>query len=271
MNLFKNSFSSLLIAGLTALVLFLFPPYSSASFLPTGNVDEAAGGEFLSLPSIDNTSSALIYNAGKEGNPFESPDFILDIENVGSETCVQSLPSFMASGQRDLVIRGESAHLFSYDGEEGDKVLLLGNDDFFSIFLKAIKGAEKSIHLSMFLFKISGYESNRANIILDAIASAAERGVAVSVLLDESDRINDSVTMENRKSAEKLRKRGVRVRFDSPKRTTHTKAAVIDSRYVFIGSHNFSHSALRYNNELSLLVDSEMLAKKTLKYIKDIE
>jgi phosphatidylserine/phosphatidylglycerophosphate/cardiolipin synthase-like enzyme len=62
----------------------------------------------------------------------------------------------------------------------------------------------------------------------------------------------------------------VEVFFDSPKRTTHTKLAVIDGRYTFIGSHNMTQSALKHNNELSVLIDSQAVADKTLNYIKGL-
>jgi len=50
----------------------------------------------------------------------------------------------------------------------------------------------------------------------------------------------------------------------------HTKLAVIDGRYTFIGSHNLTQSALKHNNELSVLVDSPAVAESTLNYIKGL-
>jgi phosphatidylserine/phosphatidylglycerophosphate/cardiolipin synthase-like enzyme len=45
---------------------------------------------------------------------------------------------------------------------------------------------------------------------------------------------------------------------------------VIDSRFVFIGSHNFSDSALGRNNEASVMVDSPEMAGKAASFIKGI-
>ncbi len=123
----------------------------------------------------------------------------------------------------------------------------------------------------MFVFKTSKYSSNRANIIMDALGSAAGRGLSVSLIMEKGGKENDSVTIENKKTAQILIKKGVDVRFDIPEKRTHTKAIVIDDRYVFIGSHNFTHSALKYNNELSVKIDSIPLAGAVLSYINNIK
>jgi len=46
--------------------------------------------------------------------------------------------------------------------------------------------------------------------------------------------------------------------------------AVIDRRLSFIGSHNLTDSALKYNRELSLLVDSHEVAEEILAYLEDL-
>ena len=56
--------------------------------------------------------------------------------------------------------------------------------------------------------------------------------------------------------------------FESPKTTTHNKMVVIDRRYAIVGSHNFTQSALKYNHELSLLVDDRELAGKLITYME---
>ena len=63
---------------------------------------------------------------------------------------------------------------------------------------------------------------------------------------------------------------GSRYILDKPDVTTHTKLVVIDNRFVFIGSHNFSDSALGRNNEASVMVDSSEMAGKAASFIKGI-
>lgn len=57
------------------------------------------------------------------------------------------------------------------------------------------------------------------------------------------------------------------MRFDSLRKTTHTKVVVIDGRYVYLGSHNLTHSALTRNNELSVLLDSPETAREITGYL----
>jgi len=103
-----------------------------------------------------------------------------------------------------------------------------------------------------------------------ALGEAAGRGVKVSVLLERGKRELDSVSVANKSSADMLAEKGVSVSFDSPERTTHTKVAVFDEETVIIGSHNFTHSALRYNNEVSVKINSPAFSKKVLNYIEGL-
>ncbi|WP_243688574.1 phospholipase D-like domain-containing protein [Geotalea toluenoxydans] len=41
----------------------------------------------------------------------------------------------------------------------------------------------------------------------------------------------------------------------------------MDSRYVFIGSHNLTQSALQHNNELSVMIDSPEMAAEIKAYL----
>jgi len=151
------------------------------------------------------------------------------------------------------------------------KSSLLKNDEFYWELLSSINKAEKEISASMFLFKTSLSRSGRADKLLDALTGASERGVKVSFFLEQSGEKRDSVGAANRESAERLIKSGIGVYFDSLKRTTHTKVIVIDRKTVFMGSHNLTNSALQYNNELSVKIESAKFAEDVLSYLKDLE
>jgi len=79
------------------------------------------------------------------------------------------------------------------------------------------------------------------------------------------------VDASNRETAARLREKGNTVIFDSPRVNTHTKTAVIDGRYIFLGSHNLTNSALKYNRELSVYIDSPPLAEEILRYIGSLD
>jgi phosphatidylserine/phosphatidylglycerophosphate/cardiolipin synthase-like enzyme len=103
-----------------------------------------------------------------------------------------------------------------------------------------------------------------------ALGKAAGRGVRVSVFFERGKSDGDSVSVANKNSADRLAAMGVSVSFDSPERTTHTKVAVFDENTVIVGSHNFTHSALKYNNELSVKINSPAFSKKVLNYVEGL-
>lgn len=150
------------------------------------------------------------------------------------------------------------------------KVTFLGNEDYFNTLIPHLTRARHEIVVSMFLFSPSANENNRATQVKEALFDAAKRGVGVHVFLDQSEEQNFS-TEANREVAKELRRHKVKVKLDSPSRTTHTKLVVIDRRYVFIGSHNFSHSGLRHNNEASVFIESPSVAQQALAYVDRIE
>jgi len=150
--------------------------------------------------------------------------------------------------------------------EEG-QIQLLRDREYYRALLQKIDNAKKEILMSMYLFTTSGKRRSPPNRIKAALIRAAGRGVDVHVLLETEDEVDSHINYENTITARKLLSGGVHVYFDSPHRRTHVKAIVVDRRYVFIGSHNLTGSALRYNHELSLMVDSPQLAEKVREYI----
>ncbi|HTG81619.1 MAG TPA: phospholipase D-like domain-containing protein [Geobacteraceae bacterium] len=146
---------------------------------------------------------------------------------------------------------------------------LLPNREYGEAFLQGIKDARKSILCTFYLFKTTGSAGNPPERIAEELVRARRRGVEVTVILErDNGRKGDSLTAENRHTAAFLSRGGVRVFFDSPAVVTHVKAAVIDGRYVFLGSHNLSQGALRHNNELSVLIDSPELAADVTGYME---
>jgi phosphatidylserine/phosphatidylglycerophosphate/cardiolipin synthase-like enzyme len=153
---------------------------------------------------------------------------------------------------------------------DGYRLTLLKNREYFHALSERIRAARTQIVMAFFLFKTSGHPTSYPEIILRELGDAARRGVRVLVVLEQDERSGSTVNRDNRNASERLKKAGVEVFFDSPRKTTHTKLAVIDGRYTFIGSHNMTQSALKHNNELSVLIDSQAVADKTLNYIKGL-
>jgi phosphatidylserine/phosphatidylglycerophosphate/cardiolipin synthase-like enzyme len=150
-------------------------------------------------------------------------------------------------------------------------VLALKDGEYYPALAEALDRAKSEIVLSMFLFKTNGFEGNQPDGILSRLSAAAKRGVPVFVLLEREKDRRSQVNEANEETAKRLRKAGIVPVFDSPERTMHAKIAVIDRRLVFLGSHNFTQSALKYNHEVSLRVDSPALAEELLRYVRSIE
>ena len=92
--------------------------------------------------------------------------------------------------------------------------------------------------------------------------------MAVTVILEKGKSARDKLSAENRNTADLLTRNGVNVYFADPGVTTHNKIVVIDKRYIFLGSHNLTQGALKYNNELSVLIDSPEMAAEVRTYLE---
>lgn len=147
------------------------------------------------------------------------------------------------------------------------KTTLLRNQEYNDALVNSIREARRSITFTFYLFKVTESRNNRPRVLVAELLKAARRGVEVIVILERSRDQRDKLNDENRRTAALLTRGGVKVFFDSPQVTSHLKTVVIDSRYVFIGSHNLTHSALQRNNELSVVIDSPAMAAEIKNYL----
>ena len=145
---------------------------------------------------------------------------------------------------------------------------LLRNQEYAEALLRGIGNARESILCSFYLFKITETRNNQPARIAKELVRARKRGVAVTVILENSGKERDPLNADNRQTASLLARGGVKVIFDSPRVTTHNKVVVIDNRYIYLGSHNLTQGALRYNNELSVLIDSPEMATEVRTYLE---
>jgi len=165
---------------------------------------------------------------------------------------------------------GKKTIVGSGDPESGCPVVALKNNDFFPALLKAVDEARDEIFISIFSFRAGVHKRSYPDRILAHLGRAVKRGVDVKVVLEITGKTSDELSAQNRKTKKLLEEQGVVVYLDSPKKTTHTKLIVIDQRLVILGSHNWTQSALKYNNEISLLVESQELAREARDYILTI-
>lgn len=149
-------------------------------------------------------------------------------------------------------------------------VTMLPDEKYYDALSSGIRRAKKEIKGCFFLFKTTGSHGNLPMALVDDLIAARKRGVNVSIELEQDPLGKGSVYEQNRRAAALLSAGGVKVRFDIPKITTHVKAMVIDGRYVYMGSHNLTQSALKFNNELSVMVDSREFADEVATYLDNL-
>jgi phosphatidylserine/phosphatidylglycerophosphate/cardiolipin synthase-like enzyme len=118
----------------------------------------------------------------------------------------------------------------------------------------------------------SEYPESPGNILLNELIKINKKGVKVEIILNREDRKNASgLTQDNMNTGAYLAQNGVPVYFDPGNKTTHAKLLVIDEKFVVLGSTNWTYYAFTQNNETSLLIESEPLAKHYLKYFFDLK
>jgi phosphatidylserine/phosphatidylglycerophosphate/cardiolipin synthase-like enzyme len=147
------------------------------------------------------------------------------------------------------------------------KTTLLINREYGDALLAGLRDARSSIIVSCYLFRITKYPENMPRRIANELIRARQRGVDVSVILEQSRDESDFLNRENHATAALLSRNGIDVRFDSLRKTSHAKVVVIDDRFVFLGSHNLTQSGLSRNNELSVRIDSLEMARKIKAYL----
>ena len=163
-----------------------------------------------------------------------------------------------------------SIHPVSAAPDRTARATLLKDREYSEALLKGVREAKSTILLSCYLFKMTGYHDSLPDRIAEELITAHNRGVAVTVILERSGDADDPLNGENRKTASFMKRKGIKVAFDSLRTRTHLKTIVIDDRFVYIGSHNLTQSALKYNKEVSVLVDSPEMASELKSYLNGL-
>nr|MBF0222814.1 helix-hairpin-helix domain-containing protein [Desulfobulbaceae bacterium] len=245
----------------------------------TLNPNTASSKELEQLPFIGKAKAKALVKCRTQNKQFSSLDEIQQCPEIGQSTFEAIRPYLSLTGSTtlnkkeppDATPAPEAAYRFvpRINTRPGE-IKILADSTYYDTLLNFINYAEDRITITIFVFKTTSSPKNRPSLVIQALTQAKKRGVAITVLLERSD-YDDNLNKENENTAKLLRKKGIKVRFDSPKATTHSKIVVIDNRFCFVGSHNFTHSALAYNNELSLLVDSTLLAQELQRYMQAIK
>lgn len=139
--------------------------------------------------------------------------------------------------------------------------------------IELLDNARESITISMFAINTGDHENHPINRLIEDLEEALDRGVSVDIFLNTRNIERGGITVSEMLQNEKLkslREKGARILPVISTYLLHDKMIIVDKRFVVIGSVNWSVSALTKNFESSVLIDSELLAKKRLARMKTI-
>ena len=154
--------------------------------------------------------------------------------------------------KQDLALAGEPSVIPSPAADRLVQVLTTHpGEGIRAAALAAIAGANHSIDIEMFVL------SDR--LVLEALVSAARRGVRLRALLDPTQ-------PQNAAAMAQLQSAGGVVRFylQAGDELLHAKLGIFDAGTVLFGSCNWSRSGFTRNHELNLLVQDPTLARTFL-------
>ena len=152
-----------------------------------------------------------------------------------------------------------------------DMAIVVVNDrDYVPFLLSSINEAEEYIHIIMYLMKYYPQDTiNGVSQLQKALIAAVRQDVDVKVILEKSD-YNSSLNETNESTFVYLDSMGLAVRFDPVSVTTHAKLVIIDDRIAFVGSSNWSKSALEKNNEMNVKIQDRNATRGMEVYFQEL-
>ena len=143
---------------------------------------------------------------------------------------------------------------------------ILLDKDYYGNLSVILSRANKSVYVIMYVIKYDPKDPrDPVNTLLNILINLSKRNVDVKIIVDDETYNSYNETINY------LLSHNISVKLDeSSGRTTHTKLVIIDGKIVFLGSHNWTQSALQRNHEVSVLIYNEDVAKILLRYFFDI-
>ena len=194
---------------------------------------------------------------------FSSMYYVNEIYNENQKLLYQY--EEMRSKYQALLERYESLNE-SYNHLLNDKnitkIEVLEDHEYFSKVKSIIETANESIYVAIYVVKYDPKEyDDPVNQLLYALVDAKKRGLDVRVLVDDPTLRSYPDTISF------LKNNSIPIRLDKSKGvTSHMKIVIIDGKYLIIGSHNWTESALSYNHEYSVLIVSKHYSEAATKY-----
>jgi len=162
-------------------------------------------------------------------------------------------------------------HLPYAIGLPAEDVQVVLDAQYFQVAMKMIQEAKHSIQVMM--FEMGYYDRNPntpSNLLIQELINAKKRGVKVEVILEVREG-EDRTAKRNRHTGKILSDGGVEVIYDSLFKTTHAKLMVVDGKLTLLGSTNWTYYALTNNNEASVLIRSQEVARALQDYFDRVK
>lgn len=138
------------------------------------------------------------------------------------------------------------------------EVKLVHGDEYVHTFEQIVLSAEQSVYCCAYVITEGGRDQ-----LFPALFTARERGVKVVVVLEQGVP-GSAIAQSNAVSVELLLHHGIQVLMDPPGSIQHSKAVVVDTNWVLIGSTDWTESALGANSELNILVRDDVLSRQVM-------
>ena len=237
------------------------------------NINSASVDEFMLLPYIGKKRAwDIVRYRGKYGM-FKRIEDIMNVASVGPDTynaikqyiSVSGVTITSPSGLSSQRVFGTTINISSLGGN----IYPLPNESYFYLLCQKIEEAKDCIDICMFLFKCTNNKKSWSCILKNELIKRAKSGIHIRVLLENSN-YDPEINKVNFRVGKYLKEKGISVYIDPLNITTHTKMIVIDRQFAFVGSHNFTASALKYNNEFSVMIDSRDFASVAEGYFEQL-
>ncbi len=141
---------------------------------------------------------------------------------------------------------------------------ILFGKDYQETLHQHLTQAEKSITIAMYFIILEPGGKGPINELVNDLIDAKKRGVTVKVILEVTK------LKANRLAYQKLKENNISVYFDTPKHLLHIKGVVIDDKYMFLGSANWSRAAIEDNYEATHFGDSKEDIVVFKQYVENI-
>jgi cell division protein FtsB len=148
------------------------------------------------------------------------------------------------------------------------EVYLLTDREYYYSIIDDLYRANKTIIVAMYSMVYDPNDTfDWGNDLIRGLVEAKGRGINVTVVLEY--RTYFGYMDKNLEAYSYLKRYNVTVMLDNEPDTDHLKLVIIDDKIVYVGSHNWSESALYHNHETSVKIVSEEIAQALKEYIEE--